>query len=96
MQQAKAKYKGSAQTFALVKEQILERFGQEAADSYRPTENCFTLRDWNSRGFRVRKSEKAIRSFTIVEEENEQEEKRRWRKPVFLFWRGQVEEIKSP
>jgi hypothetical protein len=89
MQQAS--YRGSPTTFALVKDQIAERWGEEAADSYDPKLNCFTLKQWNARGFKVKKGEKSLRSFTIMEEEN----KKRWRKSVFLFFHIQVEEIKS-
>ena len=90
----KSAYKGSPATFALIKQQIAKRFGSMAADSYNPNLNCFTLKQWNERGFKIKKGETALKSFTIVEQKDtEEKKKKRWRKPVFLFFHSQVEKI---
>ena len=93
----KSMYKGSPATFALIKQQIAKRFGNLAADSYDPNVNCFTLKQWNARGYRVKKGEEALKSFTLVEQKDEdKKEIKKWRKTVYLFFHTQVEEIKSP
>lgn len=90
----KSSYKGSATTFTLVKDQIAKRFGNVAADSYNPTVNCLTLKDWNARGYRIKKGEKALKSFTLVEEKDkDKKEIKKWRKTVCLFFHTQVEKI---
>jgi antirestriction protein ArdC len=63
--------------------------------------NCFTIGTWNQLGYRVKKGEKAIRSVTYVEGVNQTEtdddgdeqepDVRTYRKPVYLFYRTQVE-----
>ena len=62
--------------------------------------NCFTIQTWNALGYRVKKGEKAIRSVTYVEgtdqtggveEDEEEQDVRTYRKTVYLFYRTQVE-----
>lgn len=90
----KSNYKGSSATFAMVKGQIAERFGSTAADSYDPTVNCLTLKEWNARGYRIKKGEKALKSFTLVQEKDEdKKEIKKWPKTVCLFFHTQVEKI---
>lgn len=90
-----AQYKGSTTTYELVKEQIAERFGDDAAEEYSPEDNCFTLPTWNAKGYKIKKGQKALRSFTLVESEDKNGDKRKFRKPVFLFFENQVEKINS-
>src|SRR2546428_11140879 len=92
-----AHWKGSEKTAEQVKEEIARRYGEEEASNYDPQVNCFTLPTWNKLGFKIRKGEKAIRSMTIVEvedetaKEGEQTEKRTYPKTVYLFYIKQVE-----
>lgn len=90
-----SQYRGSAVTFALVKAQISERFGEVEAEAYSPKTNCLTLRQWNAQGYKVKKGERALKSFTFVEDEGESKDKKRWRKSVFLFCRAQVEKVEE-
>jgi len=46
-------WKGSADTLEVVKEQIAERWGEEAANAYNPKINCFTFKQWQVNGFMV-------------------------------------------
>ena len=94
MDQPIASYKGSPKTFELVRKQIAERFGDAAADSFSPLENCFTLRTWNSRGFKIKRGEKAFTSYTFICDDDLGNRKK-WRRPVWLFFHTQVEPIKS-
>jgi hypothetical protein len=102
MTQHLAQWKGSTKTAAAVRDEIARRWGEEAAKEYNPLQNCFPLPTWNTLGYRVKKGEKAIRSLTYVEvnppaggqenqEEEDEPEVRTYPKPVYLFYKTQVE-----
>jgi hypothetical protein len=91
-----AQWKGSTKTANAVRDEIARRWGEEEAKQYNPLQNCFPLPTWNRLGYRVKKGEKAIRSLTYVEvkdqEAGEDEpEVRTYPKPVYLFYKTQVE-----
>jgi hypothetical protein len=96
-----AHWRGSQQTADAVREEIARRWGDKEAEKYDPLTNCFTIGTWNQLGYRVKKGEKAIRSVTYVEgtdqpdidddAEDDEPEVRTYRKPVYLFYRTQVE-----
>lgn len=90
----KTPYKGSEKTYADVKEQIRERYGEEEAERYDPYMLCRTFRQWLKIGYRVRKGEKALTSTTFVEKRNEKGELvKRYPKKINLFNSNQVEKI---
>src|SRR5258708_8747004 len=62
-----AVWKGSEKTALAVRNEIAKRWGTEEAEKYDPLKNCFTLKTWGAKGYRVRKGEKAIRSTTLLE-----------------------------
>jgi len=86
---------GSEKTSDLVRGQIAERWGAEEAKRYDPRENCLPYKAWLANGYVVRKGEKAIKSFIIVEKKDEKTgevvEKRL--KNIFLFYEKQVEKL---
>jgi hypothetical protein len=93
-------WKGSEKTAEAVREEIAKRWGEEEAAQYDPLTNCFTLKTWNKLGYRVKKGEKAIRSFTYVEAKDqdgkeetdgEEQEVQKYPKTVYLFYKTQVE-----
>jgi N-terminal domain of anti-restriction factor ArdC len=89
-----ARWKGSADTAADVRHQIHMRFGLGEARKYDPLKNCFTFKTWRAMGYHVKKGEKALRSFTVLEKtvkENGVEKKIRFQKSVCLFYQCQVE-----
>lgn len=89
-----AEWQGSQKTAQLVRAQIAERWGEEEAEKYHPQKNCFTFNTWRAKGYRVKKGEKAIRSFTLVTGEGEDGEDgcvNRYPKNVCLFFYLQVE-----
>src|SRR3989344_6169665 len=69
--------------------------GAEEAKRYDPRTNCLTFNAWGENGYVVRKGEKAIKSFIIVEKKDEKTgevvEKRL--KNIFLFYEKQVEKL---
>lgn len=85
-------YMGSQATYEDVKSQLLERFGKKVADGYKPTENCAPFSVWANAGFKVKKGEKALKSVTFIEKEDEKTgEVTKIRRTVNLFHRCQVE-----
>src|SRR2546421_6489917 len=97
MKQQLAHWKGSIQTAGAVRKEIARRYGEQEAAQYNPQVNCFTFQTWKAKGYYVKKGEKAIRSMTLVEgedenaKEGEQTEKRTYPKTVYLFYIKQVE-----
>ncbi len=85
-------YQGSEATYEDVKQQLQERFGKKVADSYNPATNCAPFSVWAKAGYRVKKGEKALKSVTFVERENDETgEVEKIRRVVNLFHRVQVE-----
>ncbi len=94
-----AHWKGSEKTRDQVKEQIVERWGEEEAENYDPEKNCFTFNTWWALGYCVKKGEHALRSYTLVEETVQDETKtkqaiKKYPKNVYLFYYLQVEKRK--
>ena len=93
----KSNWTGSENTFNLVYKQIAERWGNEEAERYNPKENCLTFRKWLLNGYIVRKGEKAIKSFIIVEKKDKKTGAVVERRPktIYLFFDLQVEPQKA-
>jgi len=88
-------YKGSEKTAEKIKAQIAEKWGTEEAEKYNPSVNCRTFKNWKEQGFQVKKGEKALKTFTIVEKKNKEGEViSTYPKNINLFYIKQVEEIK--
>ena len=91
-------WKGSRYTASDIAHQIAERWGEEAVKAYDPQVNCFTFRGWQERGYRVKKGEKALKTYTFIGSEKivlldgtERTEGRSYPKTVCLFYINQVE-----
>ncbi|MFA4942672.1 MAG: ArdC-like ssDNA-binding domain-containing protein [Patescibacteria group bacterium] len=89
----KSNWTGSESTFNLVKKQIAERWGEEEANRYDPKENCQTFKQWLKNGYTVRKGEKALKSFVVVEKKDKETGKVIEKRPksINLFYEKQVE-----
>ena len=89
----KSNWTGSENTSDLVRKQIAKRWGEDEAKRYNPFVNCFTFKGWLKNGYVVRKDEKAIRSFIIVEKKDKKtgEIIERLPKRINLFYEKQVE-----
>ena len=93
-----AYWKGSVDTAEAVRKEIAQRWGEDEAEKYDPTKNCFTFDTWKAKGFHVKRGEKAIRSKTLVEvedpnaKEGDETEVKRYPKTVYLFYIKQVEQ----
>lgn len=85
---------GSETTSNLVRKQILERFGAEEAGRYDPTSNCLTFKQWLNNGFKVKKGEKALQSYVVIEKKNKAGEVlEKYPKRISLFYQTQVEAV---
>jgi hypothetical protein len=89
----KSNWTGSENTSDLVRKQIAQRWGEDEAKRYNPFVNCFTFNGWLKNGYVVRKDEKAIRSFIIVEKKDKKTGAVVERRPktIYLFFDLQVE-----
>ncbi len=89
----KSNWTGSENTSDLVRKQIAERWGEDEAKRYNPFVNCFTFNGWLKNGYVVKKDEKAIRSFIIVEKKDKKTGAVVERRPktIYLFFDLQVE-----
>ena len=89
----KSNWTGSENTSDLVRKQIAERWGEDEAKRYNPFINCFTFNGWLKNGYVVRKDEKAIKSFIIVEKKDKKTGAVVERRPktIYLFFDVQVE-----
>jgi len=86
---------GSEKTEDFVRSQIAERWGAEEAKRYNPKDNCYPFKAWLKNGYIVRKGEKAITSFIVVEKKDAKtgEVIGRRIKHISLFYEKQVEKL---
>lgn len=99
-QHPQSRWSGSAKTASAIRAQIAERWGEEEAEKYDPETNCFTFNTWRAKGYKVKRGEKALRSYTFVEERDTDGDvmdgnATRYPKNVCLFYILQVEK-RSP
>jgi len=89
----KSNWTGSENTSDLVRKQIAKRWGEDEAKRYNPSVNCFTFNGWLKNGYVVRKDEKALRSFIIIEKKDKKTGAVIERRPktIYLFYDKQVE-----
>ena len=84
-------YRGSEQTYEMVRDQIRERWGNELAEEFDPYTDCMPLVSWMAYGYKVRKGEKALKSVTFVEvKDNQGQIVKKIRRVVNLFHHNQV------
>ncbi len=89
----KSNWTGSENTSNLVRKEIAKRWGEDEAKRYNPFENCLTFKRWLENGYVVRKDEKAIRSFIVIEKKDKKTGAvvERRLKTIYLFYEKQVE-----
>ena len=89
----KSNWTGSENTSSLVRKEIAKRWGEDEAKRYNPFENCLTFKRWLENGYVVRKDEKVIRSFIVIEKKDKKTGTvvERRLKTIYLFYEKQVE-----
>ena len=87
-------YKGSEKTYEMVKEQIQERWGEEAAEDFDPHTDAMPYSSWVAHGYVVTKGQKSLKSITFVEVKDEKDNVvRKIKRTVNLFHKRQVEKV---
>lgn len=85
-------YRGSEATYEMVKEQIAERWGEDAAEEFDPHTDAMPLVSWASYGYRVKRGQKSLKSVTFIEVKDDQDKVvKKIRRVVHLFHKRQVE-----
>jgi hypothetical protein len=89
-----SEYTGSEATRSMVEEAIEKRWGKAELKNFDPYHNARTFHSWLKLGFKVRKGEKAIRSYTFVETKDANGVVlKRIKRNCFIFYYRQVEKI---
>lgn len=79
-------WRGSEKTAELMREQIRERFGDKEAKVYDPKRHVMSLRHWGRFGVKIRAGESALRTYTIIENDHEEEgEQKSVRRSIPVF-----------
>jgi hypothetical protein len=87
-------YKGSLLTSALVAEEIKNRYGEKELENFDPYRTVRTYKSWMEIGYRVKRGEKAIKSFTFLKQlDANGSVVRCYKKTVCLFYYLQVTKI---
>lgn len=84
-------YRGSEKTYAMVKEQLRERYGAKCAEEFDPRVDAMPYVSWVAYGFRPRKGERSLKSITFIDSTDEKGEVKKIRRTVNLFHKCQVE-----
>ena len=96
MDKIKSNWTGSKKTFDIVRSQIISRWGDDEASNYDPKSNCLTFKQWLANGLKVKKGEKALKSFIVVEQKNDKGQIIcQYPKQINLFYIRQVEKLNS-
>jgi hypothetical protein len=94
MEKILSNWTGSTMTAELVKKQIIARWGIEEALNYDPKSNCLTFSQWQKSGYRVKRGEKAIKSFIVIERKDKENKViGTYPKQINLFYVRQVQKI---
>lgn len=87
----KSPWKGSPVTAELLREQLRAKYNDEVADSFDASKDAMPFASWLSYGYRVRKGEKALKSVTYVDvEDDDGKIDKKIRRNVNLFHKCQV------
>ena len=90
----KSPWRGSEKTAELIREQLRARYNDEIADSFDASKDAMPFASWLSYGYRVRKGEKALKSVTYVDiEDDDGMSEKKIRRNVNLFHKCQVEKV---
>ena len=90
-----ARWTSSEKSYNEVVSQIIERWGEDALERHNPKTSCYTFPKWLKHGYTVRKGEKAIKSYSVMDIQDENEKIIATISiPVNLFHRKQI--IKVP
>ncbi|MBL7058661.1 hypothetical protein ISS03_04960 [Patescibacteria group bacterium] len=96
MRRTNAKWTNSEKSYNLVISQIKERWGEDEVERHNPKRSCFTFAKWLKHGYVVKKGEKAIQTYSVLDIQDEDEKIiSTVQIPVNLFYRKQVVKLKK-
>jgi hypothetical protein len=79
-------WRGSEKTAEQMREQIRERFGEKVAKTYDPKTHVMSLRHWSRFGVRIKPGESALRTYTLIENDQKEEgEQKSIRRTIPVF-----------
>lgn len=86
-------WRGSERSEEDVRKQVRERWGDETADEFNAASDAMPFSSWVSQGYMVRKNSKALKSITVVEIRDPEDDKvvKKIRRTVCLFHKRQVQ-----
>ena len=86
-----ARWTNSEKSYNLVTSQIVERWGEDCLEKHNPKRSCYTFSKWLKHGYAVKKGEKAIKSYSVMDILDENEKAIATISiPVNLFHRKQI------
>lgn len=92
----KTNFRGSEKNFQDIKQQLLERFGKNVADTYSAYYDVRSYKGWLDVGRRVRWGERALTSSTIIEVKDQSGRViRKYPKKIALFHELQTEHVST-
>lgn len=91
----KTNFLGSEKNFESVKQQISDRYGEEAAAEYNPYVNCRTYNDWKKNSYLVNSGARSFKTIVIVEKKDKITGKviKKYPRTVCLFFKNQVHKV---
>lgn len=90
----KSPWRGSEKSADHVRNELRTRFGDKVADEYNPAYDCAPYSTWAAAGLKIKKGQRAIKSVTFIDVEDEHGEiQRKVRRTVNLFHRCQLEKV---
>ena len=92
-EQLKSNYQGSKTTYQMVRQQVLERYGEAEAARYNPVSaHALPFRQWSEAGYRIKKGSRALKSITLIEVKDKSGEViKKYPKKINLFYHLDVE-----
>ncbi len=90
----KTNFMGSQRNYDSVKQQLLERYGEEIADEYDPFVNCRTYNDWKKNNYLVNRGARSFKAVVVVEKKDKDGQViKKYPKTICLFFRNQVHKV---
>ena len=90
----KTNFMGSQRNYDSVKQQLLERYGEQIAEEYDPFSNCRTYNDWAKNSYVVNRGARSFKAVVIVEKKDKEGNViKKYPKTICLFFRNQVHKV---
>ncbi len=88
-------WRGSEKTAEQMRQQVKERFGDKAAKEYDAKRHVMSLRQWGRFGIKIKAGETALKTYTVIENDDETGEAKRVRRSIPVFHYLQTDLVTS-